>query len=524
MILYSLITAALVFTSPAQSGLRVSAQVSSNNVVVGEAFSLQVTVENANDDVDIGLPRVPAGMQIVGTQDFSETQFSIPGGRRQIRRREYAIVATRPGRVQIPGIVVTVGRRSYRTNAIDLMVSGSAQPQPSLGSGNEDVWLKASMNPETVYVGQQSTLTVQAGFSDELRARLTRPPAFDTPSPTGFWVQDVPGGVSSQLRSVEGRVFEIQQLQRAYFALAPGRYAFAPARAIIDVREGFLFAPETREIRSGSPKLTVLPLPTAGQPKDFHGAVGNYTIRTIAVPDTVAVGEAAQVTIEIAGTGNIKAVPQPALPSLAGVEQFSPTEDADVGFDGAIARGVKHFQWVIIPQRTGRIEIPAISYSFFDPVARAYKTVHSDPVTLVAMPSGTSTDREGSGTALEDVSAESKHAPLGFVRSKGFLLGQLLPLMGLLAVFFWLRQKSKGQRAETPLEAIARLRKDTRSYDQFLRELEVLVRRCAGNPPSTDALRLIERIARQRFAPAAAEGVERESLLNEAEAICRRSS
>lgn len=516
MILHNLITATIVLLAPQQT--RVSAQLSTNTVSIGETFTLQIVVENASGNIDISDPAIPPSLNVIGTQDFSEMQFSLPGGRREVRRREFALMAVQPGRFRIPSIVVVVGRRAYKTNPLDLVVTG-APPAKSV-AGNSETWLRAMMQPETVYVGQQSTLTVEAGFSEEVRVRLTRPPAFDTPSPQGFWVQDVPGGPSSQLRSVNGRVMEIQKLQRAYFPLAAGRFAFAPARAVIDVREGFLFAPETHEIRSSSPRLTVLPLPAAGQPRDFRGAVGTYLIRAYAVPDTVAVGEATQLTVEIAGAGNIKSTPQPALPAVPGVEQFAPTEDAESHFEGAQLRGVKHFQWVLIPQRVGRIEIPPVSFSYFDPGLKRYRTIRTSPVSIVAKAAGMRPN-DRNEVALLDAPRRVRHAPFAWVHSRAFLFLQAVPLLVIAALLLQRQRLLVARRAETPAAAIARLRTHSGSYDQFLRELEIIVRNCDRDSPSDRSRALLARIERQRFAPAAAEAAERSDLLHEAEGVCK---
>lgn len=542
MLLRSVLSVLLLAAVPVQ-GPRVSARLSTTTAAVGETVTLDVIIEDATGDVDIPQPRIPQGLELVGTQDYTEMQYSFPGGRHLTRRREFLIYAASPGRFRIPPVVVTVGPKAYRSNALELVVTGT--PQSRALESTDDAWLHAAMHPDTVYVGQQSTLTVEAGFSEDVRTRLTRPPVFDTPSPTGFWVQDIPGGVTSRLRAVNGRVTEIQSLQRAYFPLTAGKYALAPARAIVDVREGFLFAPESRELRSQSPRLVVLPLPERGRPYDFKGAVGSFSIRAFVSPDTVAAGEAAQVTVEVSGTGNIKAVPPPNLPTLTGVEQFTPTEEARVEFDGAVVRGTKQFQWVTIPQRSGRIEIPPITYVYFDPSARAYKTVHTGPLTLVATASAQNPDSVAVGTVLRGLRSEPAHASLTWIRRPWFVWLQLLPVLAILALLAGRHMRRRRSREAAFIEELDRIAQGRAPFRQFLRDLEAVVRNVAvlrtGNTRLrtaevrvldadlqahgvADAVRarvvaLIERIETQRFAPSAKESVERDALLHEARAV-----
>jgi hypothetical protein len=521
----AIVCAAALAMGGQQDGPQVSARLSATSVGVGEAVVLEISVTNASGDVEIGTPQIPTGLDLGGTQDFTEMHFSMPGGRRVTKRREYALVARTPGRFRIPPVVVMVGKNRYRTNAVEIAVTGVA-PSRTMES-SEEAWLRATMSPETVYVGQQSTLNVEAGFSDDLRVRLTRPPIFDTPSPTGFWVQDIPGGAHSLLRSVNGRVTEIQTLQRAYFPLSPGRFALAPARAIIDVREGFLFAPETREIRSASPKLIVRAVPEAGRPADFRGAVGSYTISATVEPLTVAAGEAAQIRVIISGRGNIKAIPQPVLPALPGVEQFAPSEEATVLFDGAAAGGNKVVQWVIIPEQPGVVRIPAIAYSFFDPAVRAFRTVAAQPLELTVTEGRDISDDDATPAALRAIQPNPRPASLEWVRSRNFILLQLLPLLVIIGLLIARVIAARQPPGRHLFAALARLRDPELPYNVFLRDLENLIRAALSENPDAGAVlqqragELIQRIETQRFAPSASEPAERDRLLTEAESLLK---
>lgn len=547
MILPALVAATLLASAFTQDAARVSARLSATTAGIGEPVVLEIVVEGGSGDIEIGAPAIPPGLVLQGTQDFTEMRFSLPGGRKQTRRREFALYATAPGRFRIPPVTITIGNTSYRTNPVELQVSGVAMPRSV--ESTDDAWLRATMRPETVYVGQQSTLTVEAGFSEEIRTRLTRPPVFDTPSPTGFWVQEVPGGVRAHLRNVDGRLFEIQTLQRAYFPLSAGSYAFAPARAVIDVREGFLFAPETREIRSKSPRIVVLPLPESGRPSDYRGAVGSYSVRAFLQPDTVSVGEAVQITVEITGNGNLKAAPQPLLPTITGVELFPPTEDANVSFNGAVVEGTKRFQWVVIPERAGTITVPAVSYAFFEPATRTYKRAVSEPLALIVHPAAASSDDTNTSvTALRAARTSPQPAPLGWVRSRGFLAAQLIPVALLLGVLLGQRLRRGRSRSALLLLELRRVAATHGPFQEFLRDIEGIMRAAVAGRTADPAVRtaevhvvgaalvrsgvaadtaarvvaLIHRLETQRFAPAAAEAAERKALVAEAQELLRR--
>jgi tetratricopeptide (TPR) repeat protein len=168
-----------------------------------------------------------------------------------------------------------------------------------------------------------------------------------------------------------------------------------------------------------------------------------------------------------------------------------------------------------------------VTYAFFDPVARRYQTVKSDPLTIHVRSSALAAEeREATAAALRAVRASPERASLRWVRSKGFLAAQLLPLLliaSALALTIFRRTRPPGPDL---LAALKRIRQSQSEYQEFLRDLEALLRTAANTSAMAAALKprldaLIERIEAQRFAPSAAQSAERESLANEAEAILR---
>src|SRR5687767_3318940 len=146
--LFRTLLLATLLAHPAQDQARVSARLSSTNVVVGETIVFEISVENATGDVGIGAPNLPPGLVLVGTQDFTEMHVSFPGGRTQTRRREFALQVASPGRFRIPPVDVQIGNKAYRTNAVEVVVStGSGLPRSVQSS--DEAWLRAVMRPET---------------------------------------------------------------------------------------------------------------------------------------------------------------------------------------------------------------------------------------------------------------------------------------------------------------------------------------------------------------------------------------
>jgi hypothetical protein len=386
-----------------------------------------------------------------------------------------------------------------------------------------------------VYVGEQVLLHAEAVFSDDTRRRQTRPASFDPPAPNGFWVQDLPNPVMVSLRVLDGRAVEMQTFRRAYFPLSAGTFVFPPARLHYELRRGFLFAPESRQIESDSAVLLVRSLPNAGRPASFVGAVGHFSLRAALAPRRINLGDAATLELVIEGVGNVKALPEPRFPELAGVDVFSPTQESRVDVQNDRVSGTKRFRWVLVPEHAGTLVIPPIEYAYFDPAERKYQVLRTDTLRLEAVPLVAAAAGD---TALQPLRALERGTPLGWTHSPAFAVLQAVPLLALLLLVGVRRRR---ERPPTPQEVRARVAAQIARLaalpmgGAFLTELErLLVRGCAEalgaeEAPSTRLRRVgatvaadrldafIGELRRLRYAPA--ERFEPDALLRAATAI-----
>lgn len=434
---------ALSLASPQQDDVRVSASLHNSSIVTGATVVVEIRAEMPGmRTVRMDIPPLPAALSIVGTQDFTHDQISMPGGRKRIVQRNLVVLAERPGTFVIPSIPIEIDGTTYRTAPLELYVLAGGTPPPApLASGGDDIRLVASLDDDTVYVGQQTILEVEALFPRDLRQRQARPPAFETPNPSGFWISELPGGLTGGVRLFRGDVVETQRYRRVYVPLEPGRYALDPVRLRYELRRGHLYAPETRELVTDSLRLTVLPLPERGRPDSFTGAVGRFETTGTLQPASVAAGDAATLSIEITGTGNVKTLPPPRLPRLDGIEIFPPSEDASVNVRGDRLAGTKRFTWVIVPEKPGGVEFGRIEYAFFDPETGRYLTSSTETLRLdVDAPSHRGT-ADAADTALAPLRMTPAGTRLGFMRSPFFVAAQAVPLFALFAAFALRRRR-----------------------------------------------------------------------------------
>lgn len=493
----------------AQEPVRVEATLSSGRIATGETTVLVISVEtDGPSPSEVPVPVLPPGLELGAISDYSQLQVSFPGGRRRITRREIVLSARAPGQYRIPPVEVEVSGSRYRTQALELRVVPGSAPAPPAAGVAEPVRLRASAVPDSVWAGEQILYEAEALFPEELRLRQARAPLFEPPASTGFWAYDLPDAVAVTLRILGGAAYEAQTFRQVLFPLAAGEYRLPPARMQYEVRQGFAFTPVRREVRSQPVTVRVRPLPAA--PPGFAGAVGRYTLRAELSRGEVGPGEPATLRLVVEGAGNVKALPRPELPELEGAEVYAGAEDTRFGFAGGVVSGRKAFEWTVVPQKGGTLAIPGVAYTWFDPVAGAYRSDRTSPLQLQVVSGRGVTPAEG----LAPLRARSDPARLDWTRGRAFAAAQALPLLLLGALALRRRRWPRGtDRAgaggeETLARAAALLDEPRACLDELARLA------AARSTPAARALRT--RIQLARYAPEPPTRATCEALLDEA--------
>ncbi len=528
-----------------QAPVRVSATLTQDDIVIGETTMLVIEVHTTDGSAErIDMPTVPAGLEIVATEEVTETRAGFPGGQTRVMRRTVVLTARVVGQFTIPAVRVRAAGREWTSAPLSLVVRGAPVGEHGLEESRIDVVLR----PTRAYVGQQIILEATASFVRGLRARQTRPATYQAPSPAGFWIHDLPDPLTVGLRTIGGGLYEAQTFRRAYFPLMPGTFTLPPAQLTFEFRRGFLGATETRALVSDSPTIVVLPVPEANRPAAYRGAVGRFTIQGAISARRVRAGEATTLVVDVSGNGNVKALPAPLLDVPDGLDVHPPTEDATVTVDGDRVGGTKRFTWVLVPERSGTLELPPVEYAFFDPERAAYAVVRTGALSL---------EVDEAGPAVADARlapfARAPSRARTALRSPALPVALSAPLLLMGAAWLARRRRPFERRSRrtalSPLARLARMRRDTpASADAgFHADLLDVIRgalddRLGGGTAgvsAADALRMaahegglpadaaaalrevLDAVERARFSDAVPDRAERHALLQRTETALR---
>ena len=204
-----------------------------------------------------------------------------------------------------------------------------------------------------------------------------------------------------------------------------------------------------------SPKLDlqVSSLPGENIPPGFNGAVGSYTMAVTAGPTNVVAGDPITLRIQISGQGALDSI---ALPDQSGWDNFKaypPTAKVNTTDQLGLA-GSKTFEEIVTPQNSDIKTLPPISFSFFDPEQKKYRTLTRAAIPLVvraanpgSMPTVAATTSSDNPKPTADVIPIKQHPGViaqikpPLIQQPWFLALQGVPVFALLSSVIWRKRK-----------------------------------------------------------------------------------
>jgi hypothetical protein len=240
--------------------------------------------------------------------------------------------------------------------------------------------LEAKASRTSLHVGEPLVLTYY--LYTQVSPRDLQP--VEAPKYPGFWVEDLerprgsPSGESATLDGIAYRRFPIM-LKLLYPTRAGKLTIPASTMKIGTAPLGFFDSGVVVERSTKPVTIDVKPIPDE---PGFSGAVGRFRTSARLDRDSLALGEAATLRFSVEGTGNLKWVDRAPEVKVEGARVYPPQTRSDLkaGADGLT--GTKTWEFVVVPQTTGTLEVPALAFSFFDPAAGRVATAETKALPL----------------------------------------------------------------------------------------------------------------------------------------------
>jgi hypothetical protein len=451
--LFAALALALFGAVVSSAAAQFTASLSQNTAVVGEAITLTLNFEGGAPQQISSLPAID-GLQVnPGVSSGVNTTMGPDGAMKTVQSYSLTFVPTRPGEFVIPAFQAKVDGQTLTSQPLKLKVTldDANAPPVQFAATPVFLWLVAPPSRD-LFVGEVLTLEIRLYVRSDVRrvASPNIPLAAD-----GF---------------IFGKPVQGQQLQRRLgntpFTVVPIFVAMTPMKTgaltvpavngsvVINPRDMFdFFGPPPQQIglSLAEQKFNVLPLPTDNVPPAFNGAVGNFTMTFSAGPTNVAVGDPITAKVQITGQGQLETLSLPDQPAWHDFKTYPPTMKLETT-DPLGVQGTKSFEQILLPQNADIKEIPAVSFSFFDPSQKAYRTLTQPAIPLTVRSAGATVvpaiaaaahgAADSAPPAQDIVPIKQRPGVLAqitppLVRQPWFLVLQSVPLLAFLSALTW---------------------------------------------------------------------------------------
>ena len=135
-------------------------------------------------------------------------------------------------------------------------------------------------------------------------------------------------------------------------------------------------------VKIPSGKIEVISLPKEGKPQNFNGAVGSFKMESSINTESLKANEAVTIKLKITGNGNLKFAKIPEFTFPNDFEVYDPKVDTKIKASSSGVSGSKSVEYLAIPRYEGEFNIPAATFSYFDPQKKKYQTLKTDDYLL----------------------------------------------------------------------------------------------------------------------------------------------
>jgi hypothetical protein len=480
-----------------------TASLDRDTITLGERATLSLRFEGA---VPADIPAVPnvAGLSFAAIGQSS--QFNIINGlSSSVVAYNFVVRPAQPGDYAIPAVSVVVDGKTLTSQPLKLKVVKTGEATPDTEAIGKNAFLKLVPATNDVYLGEVLPVEVR------LYARQGNLKQLPQISQEGFTI----GKLAQQplTKTLMGDQYYSLLVYKTFVIPAKtGRLTLGPATMLLAVPRpnarvnflGEIIDWMDANLASESLTIAVHPPPTNNVPPDFNGAVGNYALNVSVSTNAVTVGDPVTLTVQIGGHGPIESLSLSSLDKWRDFKVYPPITRVETT-DQFGLEGTKTFEQVVIPENIEVKELPPVTFSFFDPEKKSYRTVTHPATPLIVRPATSASpqptivatsaqDEPKPATDIVHIKPRigtlaQPRAPL--IQQPWFVALQGIPLLAWLTAVVW-------RRREQNLANNPRLRR-RRKVEQTVRDGMVEMRRLAAANQSEEFFATVFRLLQEQL-------------------------
>ena len=357
-----------------------------------------------NVDGDNFVPPSFAGFRVIAGPSQQVSQSWINGKSSFEKAYSYYLVPNQKGTFVLKGAAIEFNGATYKTAPVKITVTEATEeprdPNNSEINTDENLYLVADVSKGNPYINEPITVVYKLYFGNIGISNLGES---SKPKYNDFWSQNIeikqPVAEEGMFKGQNFRFIVLKKV--VLYPQKSGKLKIEPLTLSVNVelptnrRDMFgrmVLAETTKKVSAGAKTINVKPLPEAGKPEDFSGAVGSFDFKVTPSKTTLKHDESLDLVVSVGGEGNLKlfSLPKPVVPNALEMYEAVHSEQVNTplsGMSGKIADS-----YTIVPQYKGSYPIKPIKFTYFDLDTKSYKTLSSPEIIINVIDGPSPTD------------------------------------------------------------------------------------------------------------------------------------
>lgn len=364
---------------------RLDAVLPTTDLTVGQTVELTVQLQDGSAQ---GLPDVPHGSGLrVDYQGQGQSVVSVNFQTTRIQRYTYQVTALAEGIHQLGPVTLRADGQELSADPVRVTVRPRSAEQQQAHA------LEATLSDNAPYVGEvvvyetryRRTQDIRRGEFTEPDFEGFLPEKYTEPEQREYTVQD------------GGQVAQINQRWTALVASKAGEHTLPATLLTVQIpeerRRNRRFDPffdgsptRTERLASDPTPVTIRPLPTEGKPSDFTGLVGTFALDAQPSAREVRLGGSVTLTVTLQGSGSLAGFELPPLPDGSGFRAYDTPGTVQARLQEGNFKAMLPVERALVPERAGKLTIPPLQLTAFDPDQERYVTLQTQPIPITVLP------------------------------------------------------------------------------------------------------------------------------------------
>ena len=363
--------------------------VSKSKLGVNERFRIVFSINKQG--ADNFTPPSFENFKVVAGPSQSVNQSWINGKVTFSQSYTYVVEPKAIGTYSISGATILLNGKTLTSNSVKMNILKAVDIPPNPNDPNyiaqQNVHLVAEVSKTQPYVGEGIYVEYKLYVSENISVKDFS--VTETPQYNGFWNQDINiNNLQIKNGVYNGENYRYVVLKKALLIpTKSGKLLIEPMKMDILIgvptgRGDFFGNPITRNLSmvfsSANKNINVKQLPLENKPENFNGAVGEFDFSITSSKNDLKANESSQIKVGVTGKGNLKLFEIPKIETPKELEIYTPEHKEALRTTLNGIQGSVYDLYTVVPQFKGKYKIPKVSFSYFNPSEKKYKTITTE--------------------------------------------------------------------------------------------------------------------------------------------------